>query len=430
MSSNRKSLRAALFATTIAALGGIAVAFWYAYEPAIDKISRPDRESFSPDAIRRGEQLATVGDCIVCHTSEGGQPFAGARPLPTPFGTLYSTNITPDEDSGIGTWSEPAFIRAMKQGVRRDGSHLYPALPYEHFTHVRDEDLKDVYAFLMTRQPVMQQAPDNDLLPGLGFRPLLAGWKMLFLDQANFEPIASQTDEWNRGKYLVDGLAHCGGCHTPRNIAGGEKSGSEFAGGMAEGWIAPALDSSNPSAATWSEESLFDYLKTGFDQMHGVAAGPMGPVSEGLSNLADSDVSAIATYISSIMKDDGTEAVKEPADPIDNAQRAANDFPEGAQIFQGACASCHESGSPMLHQGRPPLSHLTSVKTGDPTNAVAAVLQGVAALPGKGAFMPAFGRNMSDKDLAQVLGYVRARFTHQTEWKNLEEIVASSRSKE
>ncbi|UXN66635.1 cytochrome c (plasmid) [Phyllobacterium sp. A18/5-2] len=255
MKVNKRILAQAVGGVSALAVVAIGCAAWYVYEPEIPKVQRPAKSSFDLATVARGEQLATVGDCIVCHTAPVGAPFAGARALPTPFGTLYSNNITSDEATGIGNWSEGAFKRAMKSGVARDGSHLYPALPYEHFTHVSDEDLQALYAFLMTRQAVSQKAPENELFPGLGSRPLLAGWKMLFLHQTNFQADKSKSEEWNRGKYLVDGLAHCGGCHTPRNLAGGEVTGHEFAGGVAEGWNAPPLDASNPSAANWTEDS-------------------------------------------------------------------------------------------------------------------------------------------------------------------------------
>lgn len=419
----------ALGGLAIAGIAGGAFAVWYVYEPPIDEISRPDRASFDVGQIKRGEQLATVGDCIVCHTSENGQPFAGSRPLPTPFGTLFSNNITPDEKTGIGSWSEAAFERAMKRGVARDGSHLYPALPYEHFTHVSSDDLHALYAFLMTRQPVSQMAPENQLLPGLGFRPLLAGWKMLFLHQTEFKPDPGKSAEWNRGKYLVDGLAHCGGCHTPRNLAGGEERGDEFAGGVAEGWNAPALTASNPSATMWTTDSLYSYLKNGFDRGHGAAGGPMGPVTEGLSNLNDADVRAIAIYISAVMGVDKPNS-SEPPRPTDNAEHAANAFPEGAHLFQGACAGCHEPRSAMGQQGRPTLGSLTTVNMDDPTNAAAALLQGIPAPPGKGPFMPSFASNLTDKELAELLEYVRSRFTDKPAWTGIEKTIASVRSQE
>lgn len=187
---------AALAALAIVGLLGFAAVAW---QPEIEAVRRPLGKDFDPDEVRRGATLAAVGDCIVCHTAEGSAPYAGGRPLPTPFGTLYSTNITPDEATGIGRWSTEAFRRAMREGVARDGSHLYPALPYEHYTHVTDADLNALYAFLMTRRAVEARAPENRLIPPLGFRPLLAGWKLLFLDKGPLVPDEAESDAWNRG---------------------------------------------------------------------------------------------------------------------------------------------------------------------------------------------------------------------------------------
>ncbi|PKA39494.1 cytochrome C [Rhizobium sullae] len=412
-------------AASVAVVAGLGIATWIVYEPEIPKIPRPSVSSFDRALVARGEQLATVGDCIVCHTAPNGSPFAGTRALPTPFGTLYSNNITPDEETGIGNWSSTAFIRAMKQGVGRDGSHLYPALPYEHFTHVGDDDLKAIYAFLMTRQPVLLQAPENQLLPGLGFRPLLAGWKLLFLKQTEFEPQPNESAEWNRGKYLVDGLAHCGGCHTPRNIAGGEEGGREFAGGVAEGWNAPALDETNPSAASWNADSLFAYLKTGSDRSHSAAGGPMGPVAEGLSRLNDADVRAIAVYVDSRMHPAAVSGAQAPV--IDNRSTAAAGHPQADLLFDGACSGCHGERAPMSVNGRPLLSSASDLKADDPRNAVQTLLQGISPPGEKGAYMPSFSNMLTDKQLADLLAYARARFTDEQPWKDLDESVADIR---
>ena len=246
--------------------------------------------------------MAAIGDCVVCHTATGGIPFAGGRPLATPFGTLYSTNITPDPDTGIGQWSAEAFRRAMTHGIARDGSHLYPALPYEHYTHVAPADLDAIYAFLMTRPAQNAGSPANKLIFPLNFRPLLAGWKLLFLHPGLVPTDPGRSADWNRGAYLVEGLGHCGGCHTPRNIAGGEESGRPFAGGVAEGWNAPALDDGNASPVPWTVDSMVAYLRSGAEEEHGVAGGPMGPVAHGLSELPEAEVRAIATYVVSRMK--------------------------------------------------------------------------------------------------------------------------------
>ena len=238
------------------ALAAGIVALATTWRPAIVQVPVPAPSFFPHEQVARGAVLAQVGDCAVCHTAQGGRPLAGSRPLATPFGILYSDNLTPDPDTGIGHWSAAAFRRAMKDGVARDGAHLYPALPYEHFTHVSDSDLDAIYAYLMTRRPVHADAPANRLIPPLGFRPLLAGWKLLFLHKGAVPIDTARSAEWNRGAYLVEGLGHCGGCHTPRNLAGGEERSRAYGGGVAEGWRAPALDASNPAMRNWTLDTL------------------------------------------------------------------------------------------------------------------------------------------------------------------------------
>lgn len=416
----------------LAALTGLCGAAFVLYEPEIDAVARPSPESFDPALVLRGAQLASVGDCVVCHSSDGGRPYAGSKALPTPFGTLYSDNITPDEKTGIGNWSFPAFHRAMTQGVARDGSHLYPALPYEHFTHIDDDDLKAIYAFLMTRQPVRQTQPANDLLPGLGFRPLLAGWKLLFLRETSFRPDTTQSTEWNRGKYLVDGLGHCGGCHTPRNLLGAEDNSADLQGGVAEGWIAPALDASNPSANRWDTASLFEYLKSGVAKGHSTAAGPMGPVAEGLSRVEDADVHAISLYINSRMHPQNTshEATAAQAVAEDRAAFADPTLLHAGELFTGACGGCHEPGAPMEVAGRPPLSSVSDMLMDDSRNAIQAVLQGVTPPSRKGPYMPAFANTLTDQQIADLLAYVRVRFTDAPVWPDLAAKVSAIRKED
>lgn len=341
----------------VVSLAGLAVALAAAWRPALAPVAAPDAAAFPVALVARGANLAKVGDCAVCHTARDGRTLAGGRALPTPFGTLFSTNLTPDVRTGIGNWSLEAFRRAMRDGVSRDGSHLYPALPYEHFTHVEDGDLAALYAFLMTRRPVENAPPANRLIPPLGFRPLLAGWKMLFLRKGPIPSDPARTAEWNRGAYLSEGLGHCGGCHSPRNLFGAEETARAYAGGVAEGWRAPALDGSNPAPRAWTADALYAYLRTGISPDHGVAAGSMGPVVESLSQADERDVRAIAVYFASRMKG-GSPARPQPTD---QAEAAARRFPEGAALFSGACAQCHDAGAPMKWQDRPSLALATKL---------------------------------------------------------------------
>jgi mono/diheme cytochrome c family protein len=419
MAARRKLLFGS--AAVVAGIGAF-VAIALIYRPAIAPITPPDPKSFTPPLVEEGADLAAIGDCAVCHTAEGGKPYAGGRALATPFGTLYATNITPDAKTGIGTWSKEAFRRAMREGVSRDGAHLYPALPYEHFTHVSDGDLEAIYAFLMTRPAVEAEAPRNKLIPPLGFRPLLAGWKLLFLHETPFMPTVHQSPEWNRGAYLVEGLGHCGGCHTPRNLAGGEEAGRAYAGGVAEGWIAPALDGSNPAVKAWTSDALYTYLRTGIDPQHSAAAGPMGPVTHDLSLVQDGDVHAIAAYIASRIGQNPSGT------PVDQPDQALKAHPEGATLFAGACSSCHGTGAPMLQQGRPDLSLVSVLQEDEPADTIRIILQGLKPpLGNKGPAMPHFADNLTTHQVAEIAAYLRSRFSLRPAWPSLEQTVADAR---
>ncbi len=285
-------------AALCAAVIGVAAAAlpWRSIAP----IARPDVSTYSAATIARGAQLAALGDCAVCHTSLNGITNAGGRPLETPFGAIYTTNITPDVETGIGAWSYPAFERAMREGIHRDGRHLYPAFPYNHFAKTTDADLQALYAYLMAQQPVHSVNRDASLTFPFNLRPLMAGWNALFHKSDVFRPDASRSEIWNRGAYLVESLGHCGACHTPRNALGAEKDSRAYlAGGFAEGWEAPPLTSLSHAPIPWNEDELFAYLRTGMSRFHGVAAGPMAPVVKELGALPDSDIKAMATYLAS-----------------------------------------------------------------------------------------------------------------------------------
>lgn len=405
---------------------GLIVALALTWSPTISPIAPPLVSSFPSALVARGATLAAMGDCTVCHTAEGGRSLAGSRALATPFGVLYSDNLTPDPETGIGGWSMAAFRRAMKDGVSRTGTHLYPALPYEHFTHVTDEDLDAVYAFLMTRPPVHEVAPANKLFPPLGFRPLLAGWKMLFLHKGGVPVDPNQSAEWNRGAYLVDGFAHCEGCHTPRNLAGGEERSRAFGGGVAEGWRAPPLDRSNPAACGWTRDELHAYLRTGLSSNHSASAGPMGPVVLDLSTVPDADVQAIATYIASKIKPNGGCAPEIRS--IDRVIVADRDFSTGAIIFGGACAGCHGVGAPMAGQRRPSLALASDLRDSDPASAIQAVLRGIEPpIDDRGPTMPSFADSLDNLQIAAVVAYARARYTDREPWSHLEHAVHEAR---
>lgn len=417
----------------LACLVGAGVFLGIAHRSGLPPIPTPKAADFPAELVSRGATLATIGDCIVCHTADGGATYAGGRALATPFGTLYSTNITPDPETGIGGWSKEAFKRAMRDGVSRDGRHLYPALPYDHYRRVHDGDLDAIYAFLMTRPAVAAPAKANDLLFPLGFRPLLAGWKLLFLHQEEFTPRPDRDAEWNRGAYLAEGLGHCSSCHSPRNLAGAEKTGADaYSGGVAEGWVAPALNGSSPATVPWTADSLFTYLRTGVDGRHGAAAGPMGPVVHGLSRAPEADVRAIARYIASLSADRAGDGANTAAPlPPDRADEAARANPAGATLFAGACAGCHEGGAPMMTQGRPGLSTVTALQLDQPDNAIRAILQGIHPPTGSaGPTMPPFAASLTDAQVADLAAYLRTRFSDRPAWTSLEAASATVRKEE
>lgn len=413
--------------------------FAFVWKSEIAPITPPDRSSFDQAMIDEGAKLAAVGNCTACHTKPGGRSFAGGLALPTPFGTIYSSNITPDPETGIGNWSEAAFNRAMREGVSRDGAHLYPAFPFDHFTLVSDEDNRALYAFLMSRPPVKQSPPANELPFPLNVRLVLAGWKMLFFNQGAYQAVASQSEEWNRGAYLVNGLGHCGACHTPRNSLGAEKASAHLAGGEAEGWSAFALDGASPSPVPWTHDSLYAYLRQGWHPDHGVANGPMGEVTGNLGLLPDSDISAIATYIASLMGTPSAERVQKGEEirkqvgkglVLANAQAAAPDTPagRGAAIYQAACATCHDGSRPLPFGGID--FHLsTAINAPDAQNAINTVLFGLPAASGRqSAIMPGFAATMNDEQLTDLLAYLRDHFAGKPAWSDVASRAADTRN--
>src|SRR6202165_2457549 len=304
--AKRRGALAGIAALCTAAAGiAAAVLPWGSIAP----IARPDASVYSEATLARGRQLAALGDCAVCHTEMNGTVNAGGRAIETPFGIIYSTNITPDVETGIGNWSYPAFERSMREGIHRDGRHLYPAFPYTHFARASDADLQALYAHLMAQTPVRAANRKTALTFPFNWRPLMAGWNALFHRPGPVEAYATKSATWNRGAYLVEGLGHCGACHSPRNALGAEKTNAYLAGGFAEGWEAPPLTSLSQAPIPWSEDELYAYLRSGESRFHGVAAGPMAPVVKELANLPDPDIRAMAVYLASFNEN----AISKPA---------------------------------------------------------------------------------------------------------------------
>ena len=410
--------------------GGIA-AFAIIWRPAIAAIDPPKPQTFDPALIKRGRELAAVGNCNYCHTVRGGKNFAGGLPVPTPFGTIYSSNITPDAKTGIGGWSEQAFQRAMRIGVDREGRHLYPTFPYDHFTNVSDEDDRALYAYLMTREPVDATARENQLSFPLDQRFVVAGWKLLFLHQGTYKPDPTKSAEWNHGAYLVEGLAHCGACHTPRNALGAERASASFAGGAVDNWQAFALNAQSSSPVPWDEEALYAYLRNGFHPDHGTARGPMAEVVSNLSAVPSDDVRAIATYMADVFGAPSPDRKRQGEAVLARAKSGpaatANADFKGAAIYAAACATCHESGRPPPYGGIN-LSLSSTLSAPDPRNLANIVLAGVRPVEGeRSPIMPGFAASMSDAQVAALLTYLRARFTSQPAWTDIERVVAEAR---
>ncbi|MEZ2126719.1 MULTISPECIES: cytochrome c [unclassified Sinorhizobium] len=427
--------------TLILILGLAFFAFSWRSEIAPEEPSQ--HASFDPHLVAEGASLAAVGNCIACHTVPGKEAFSGGLAVPTPFGTIYSTNITPDPDTGIGRWSEAAFRRAMREGVDREGDHLYPAFPYDHFTRVTDEDNRALYAFLMTRAPVKASAPENELPFPLNVRPILAGWKMLFLKGGAYRADPNQSDEWNRGAYLAEGLGHCGACHTPRNELGAEDGSKHFAGGEAEGWQAYAINAQSVSPVPWDKDALAFYLRHGWHELHGVSRGPMAEVTGNLGGLSDGDVNAIATYVASLVGSPSPERVQKAETlkaqygnanvvPVSNGE--SKDSAElaalpGAAIYSAACANCHDNGRPPYGGMNFHLS--TAVNAPNPQNIINVTMFGLPPADGAAsAIMPAFGNALNDQQIADLLTYLRKRFTDQEPWGDLTGLVSRTRSGE
>ncbi len=419
-------------AALCAAIGGLAVAA-SPWRPAIAPITRPDASVYTAATIARGQQLAALGDCAVCHTADGGVINAGGRPLHTPFGTIFATNITPDVETGIGAWSYPAFERAMRRGIHRDGRHLYPAFPYNHFAMTTDADLQALYAYLMAQAPVRQINRDNDLAFPYRLRPLMAVWNTLFHRPASFTPDPAKSDSWNRGAYLVEGLGHCGACHTPRNALGAEKPAAHLAGGASEGWEAPALTSLSQAPIAWSEDEFFNYLRTGVSTLHGAAAGPMGPVVKELGALPDSDIRAMAVYLASFNPDvpaaAGQQALAAKLESISSV-RPVTASAQGARIYDGACAVCHEVGRPDLFGGGPSLALNSNLHSASPGNLIEVILHGVAApASGDRGAMPGFAGSLNDRQVSELTAYLRQRFApNQPAWRGIEAMVRKARA--
>lgn len=355
------------------------------------------------DQIERGRYLATLADCTACHTEPGGAPYAGGRLLATPFGNLAAPNITPDIESGIGSWSDDDFVNALQNGRGHGGTRLYPAMPYTYYSKMSRDDILAIRAYLDAVEPVYHPVNANQLPFPFNIRTSLIGWDWLFFTPGRFQPVAGKSDEWNRGAYLVQGPGHCGMCHTAKNSFGGDETDHALQGGVLQGWFSPNVTGDpRRGIGGWSIEEIVAYLKTGQNRT-GFATGPMAEVvTDSTSHLTDGDLRAIAMYL----KDQRSpQAQVAPLDANDPAMKA------GQAIYVDQCSACHNrdgSGVPGIF---PALKGNPDVQSDDPTTLVRVVLHGTqnVATPEAptGPSMPAYGWQLNDKQAASVITYIR-----------------------
>ena len=429
----------ALAAALLTAVAGLGAAL-LGWRPAIAPVLASPAGLYSADVIARGRVLAALGNCVACHTADGGVPNAGGRPMATPFGMVFATNLTPDPATGIGLWSFSAFQRAMREGVARDGRLLYPAFPYTAFSQVSDDDLTALYAWLMAQPPVRQEVPETRLAPPFNLRPLLGLWNALHLQPGPLPvPAAGPAGlagldpaKWARGAYLVNGLGHCGACHTPRDALGAERSRSAYLGGaLADGWEAPALGALSRSPVPWTEAALLHYLRRGQHAEHGIAGGPMAGVVQQLAQVPEADLAAMAHYLVALQAPAAAGAMPASA-LVQRAAAQASLLPGAAQrLFNGACGACHHDGDgPALLGLNQPLALNANLHSGRPDNLLRTMLDGIwqPAFPEIG-HMPAFRNALDDAQIVELAAWMRQRYAPgQPAWADLAADVARLRA--
>lgn len=387
-------------------------------------------------ALEHGRYLARAGDCVSCHTAPGKPAFGGGLPMKTPFGTIVSTNITPDTEAGIGAYTEAEFARALREGVARDGHRLYPAMPYPSFARVNDEDMHALFVFFRNGvQPVAQKPPATDLPWPFSMRSLMIGWNWIYLDKGVYQSDSARSAEWNRGAYLVQGLGHCGDCHTPRSMLGGVKAASDrkgdafLSGAVIDGWYAqPLRHTDRPTMAQWPAEEIVQYLQTGRTS-HTAAFGAMvDVVQNSTQHLSTQDLQAVSAYLKSLGATEGAPAAASPASlvaaapkhPVALALRNGTvEGNSGAMVYLNNCNACHRSDGTGADKTFPALAGNSVVNAKDPTSLIRLVLAG-SAMPATSKApspiaMPDFGWRLSDADVASVLSFARSSWGNRGE---------------
>jgi mono/diheme cytochrome c family protein len=374
------------------------------------------------DLVTRGEYLTKAADCVACHTvADSGKPYAGGVAFKLPFGMIYSSNITPDVTSGIGAYSDDEFVRAVREGVRRDGSHLYPAFPYTAYTQLSRADVLAIKAYLFTLPPISQPNRPNELGFPFNQRWAMAFWNAAFFKSQRFAADASKSAQWNSGAYLATALGHCGECHTPRNFGFGLEHGRELAGEELQGWRAYNITSDmKHGIGAWSDAEIVSYLTTGHAALRASASGPMGEaVAHSLQFLNADDAAALVAYLRSVPARDGKHPIDidaRPAalavsTPISPGPEELHAEAQGLKLFEGACASCHQWDGQGQETPYAALLGTRGVNDVDATNVTEIILQGVKMrVGGTDVFMPAFGDAYSDAEVSALANYVVAHF--------------------
>jgi mono/diheme cytochrome c family protein len=354
--------------------------------------------------IERGRYLAILSDCGSCHTVPGSnQPLAGGRPIETPFGNIVAPNITPDPETGIGSWSDDQFDAAIRKGLRRDGSRLYPAMPYNTYTKMSRNDVLAIRAYLNTLTPVHNAVVTNTLPFPFNIRASMGVWDALYFKEGEYQPDPNQPAEWNRGAFLVDGPGHCGACHTPKTFLGGDKTDQYLQGSYLQGWSAPDItNDTRRGLGAWSNDDLIAYLKSGHNRVT-AATGPMGEVvTLSTAFMTDPDLKAIATYLKSLP---GKTTDLEPLRTSNPAMAA------GAAIYRDQCSACHGLGGKGVAELFPSVADSSMVRSVDPTTSIRIVLRGARSVGTSAqptaSGMPSYGRQLDDDQIAAVLTYMR-----------------------
>jgi mono/diheme cytochrome c family protein len=388
----RKHTKRAILCTV---LGAVLLCTAFACGPAL---ADPPSET-----IARGKALVDAADCASCHTADPSKPLAGGKRIDTPFGGIFSPNLTPDRETGLGAWSDDEFYRALHEGVARNGARYYPAFPYPNFTKITRDDVLAIRAYLSTLTPVKNTPPPPQLRFPLNYRVVMRGWDWLFFKPGTFEKNPQKSEEWNRGAYLVEGAAHCGACHTPKNMFGADRRGQTYGGGLIDGWFAPRLDGAERSGLkSWSVDDIAEYLQSGRNGKSHAGKLMAEVVVNSTSKMSDADVRAIAVYL----KDLPAGAPEPAVTPPPQAQMA-----DGARIYKGACIACHEadgSGAPRIY---PPLPRNANLQSADPSSTLRIILDGAQTVttpraPNTGS-MPAYAGKLTDQEIADVASYIR-----------------------